>query len=185
MRAPCASKALGELALPSRASGGPWLALFLLPPSPSPPSHPPLCPFSHSSPAAPPPSLPPSPSPALPGCSLRNQTNRPCVSTGVGQIAVGPPLIQGRPPQNGVSPLAGGAVHGARLSPTRAPTACAPAQLALRRNRFLWLRVSTEIGEASRGIAQGPPLQHRAISSILLLVLVSGSCRLCHSCACR
>lgn len=146
------------------------------------------------------------PSPALPGCSLRNQTNRPCVSTGVGQIAVGPPLIQGRPPQNGVSPLAGGAVHGARLSPTRAPTACAPAQLALRRNRFLWLicplgversassrgrrggpsgRVSTEIGEASRGIAQGPPLQHRAISSILLLVLVSGSCRLCHSCACR
>lgn len=123
MRAPCASKALGELALPSRASGGPWLALFLLPPSPSPP----------------PPSLPPSPSPALPGCSLRNQTNRPCVSTGVGQIAVGPPLIQGRPPQNGVSPLAGGAVHGARLSPTRAPTACAPAQLALRRNRFLWL----------------------------------------------
>lgn len=37
MRAPCASKALGELALPSRASGGPWLALFLLPPSPSPP----------------------------------------------------------------------------------------------------------------------------------------------------
>lgn len=38
MRAPCASKALGELALPSRASGGPWLALFLLPPSPSPPS---------------------------------------------------------------------------------------------------------------------------------------------------